>query len=127
MDKKPFEQMDQEWMNRLKDKRESGVSPELMRGFSASVEAKIEARTAKKLKPFLAPMMIPAFAVMLVASLVIFKNPVFQTISVNPAMEMMLTSTADVADEIAAFQQLGLWGEEDQEELGVSDLEVVSE
>ena len=127
MNQEPFEKLDREFDELLKVEREKGVSPGMLRGFSASVESKILQKQERKVRPFIAPVLVPAFAVMLLASLVIFNNHSFQAPSPKPYMNMLLTSTADLTEEISALQELGVWGEEDEEVLEVSDLEVAPE
>lgn len=132
MSNESFEKRDQDFMEKLKTEREKGVSPEILRGFSASVEAKIRQKEVKKCnRPLgarlMAPVLVPVFAVILLASVVVFKNPSFHMPGPEPTMAMMLTSTADLSDEIAALEELGVWGDEDSELLDISGLEAMPE
>ena len=127
MDEKSFEKRDQEFMEALKTEREKGVSPEFLRGFSASVEAKIRQKESRQENRHLTPFLLPAFAVMILASFLVLKHPSFQAPAPQISMNMILTGTADLADEILAMEELGSWGDDDQEDLGVSDLEALPE
>ena len=127
MDDKKFEKIDKELMHRFATDRQKGTPEELFKGFSASVEAKIQERQQRRFKPFAAPMLVPAFVVIFLASWVVLKQPTFQTPTARPYMGMLLTSASDVTEEIAALQELGAWGDADREALGVSDLEVLPE
>lgn len=127
MNSESFEKLDQDFMDRLKSRREKGVPPEMLRDFSASVEAKIREKEAGKGsmpsgRRWITPVLVPAFAVMLLASVVVFKSPSFHMPSPQPYMNMMLTSNADLSDEISALEELGVWGDEDEKILDISDL-----
>ena len=128
MNKDDFEKLDEEFMDRLKTERQKSVSPGILKGFSASVMAKISER-GKKTAPVrsLAPVWVPAFAVILLASAAAVKIPFFSVPSPAPYLNLMIAGTADLSEEISALEDLGVWGDEDREILGVSDLEVASE
>ena len=130
-----FEKLDQEFMDKLKAEREKTVSSGILKGFSASVSATIDEKEKKSSETairevrhrWILPVMAPAFAVILLASAVAVKNPFFHAPSSMSYMDMMLVGTADLAEEISALEELGLWGDEDREILGVSDLEAAPE
>ena len=123
-----FEELDNDFMKQLRTEREKSVAPAILKGFSASVLAKIEQKNKKPAGArLIAPVLVPAFAMILLASVFALKNPSFQMPSAQPYMDMMLAGTADLSDEISAFEELGVWGDEDQEILGVSDLDAAPE
>ena len=126
MTDEPFEKLDQDFMERLKTEREKGVSPEILKGFSASVQARILEKEAKKEKKSFhareaSRILVPAFAVILLALVAVFRKPSFYMSPPRPMMGIMLTSATDLSDEISALEELGGWSDEDEKILDIPD------
>ncbi len=119
MTKEPFEKMDESLMRRMKDLRERNIPPEILKGFSASVEARIREKEApvfqaRPARSFI-PVWVPALAVLIVSVGLAVYVPHSSTIQLASA------NVAEISEEIAALRELGVWTEEDEKAIGVSE------
>ena len=90
MTNQSFDEQDRSLMDRLKPAREKKVPPGALKGFSASVEARIREKQPSleiQFKPKRAwiPVWAPVFAVLIIGSLLVLRMPVgVQGISPTP-------------------------------------------
>jgi len=126
MSNERFKELDESWMRDLKNLREEKISPERLKGFSASVRARIlEEETKKALRtrpnPFrwLLPVWVPTLAVLVIASAVVLKSPAGQTPYAPSAKTSHVASAnvSEVSEEIEALRQVGAWSEDDEDEV----------
>ena len=147
MKKEPFEELDKSLMEKLKDQRERKVPWEILRGFSASVEQRISATKPRRIRPHgvrsfvdgfadavwrtrQAPqprVWIPVLAVMVLAFFAVIHLPGGVIPTPGVAMEPAQGNGSELATEIAALRDLGVWTEDDEAELSESDLEELEE
>ncbi len=128
-EKQEFEKMDEAWMQKLEGARQKRVPDGLLTNFSASVEARLEERAAKKAAAWpsalRARVWAPAFAVLLFASLVVMRWP--GEGGENPALfqplQMATASAYEIEDEINTLEELGVWSVEDEIAADVSSIE----
>ena len=128
MTKEPFEKMDESLMKALKNLRERNVPPQVLKGFSASVTARIRQKEGAKEfqaapeKSFV-PVWVPVFAVLMIALVVVlnshFKWNPSSSLVLSPA-QLVFANVSDISDEIATLSELGAWTEEDEKAVGVS-------
>ncbi len=132
MSDKDFEKMDQQWMKSTKEIREKKVSDGILKGFSASVERRIVLNKQSPRRS-LSPSLVPAMAVLVIASVLVLRSPILSTIYTPFSKNVdyaQLHETDNVGDEIAALKELGAWTDEDEallgvnEEAGMEDLEL---
>jgi len=129
MNDQNFEKLDKEMMKSTQPLREKRVSEGILKGFSASVERRLEAKKkAGSPSRALSPAWIPAFAVMLVASVVVLRLPL-NSMSVAPVVQTMDYAQLDDAEldidaEIEALKALGVWDENDDGLLGTVDADM---
>ena len=120
-----FETMDEKLMSAAKTLREKEVSEGMLKGFSASVERRILAKQQTERSPRTAfsPGWVPAAAVMVLASLVALRLPTEPVSSVSQTNDHVQPSNreTDVEDEIAALKELGVWSDEDEAAIGMSE------
>ena len=115
MTQEPFEKMDESLMRRMKDLRERNIPPEILKGFSASVESRIREKQtpAFEARPrrFFMPAWVPAFAVLIVA--------VGLTLYTSRSSDIQLASAnvTEISEEITTLRELGVWTEEDEQTL----------
>lgn len=113
MTKEPFEKMDESLMRRMKDLRERNIPPEILKGFSASVEFRIREKQtpASEGRPrrFFMPAWVPAFAVLIVA--------VGLTLYIPRSSDIRHASAdvTEISEEITTLMELGVWTEEDDQ------------
>ena len=134
MKKEPFEELDKSLMEKLKDQRDRKVPWEILRGFSASVEQRISAKhgqPAYELKSarryFGAPVWVPVLAVAVLAVVAVIRLPGGTVPAPGLAVELAPGNGSELASEIAALRDLGVWTEDDEAELSELDLEELEE
>ncbi len=124
MSDKNFEAMDRSLMKDLKTAAKAPVPPDVLKGFSASVIEKIreEDPARETYHPVLSAVWLtPAFAVLILASLVVWHlpggqegKPLWQSAVSKPAAMIQLASTVStISAEVAALRELGAWTDED--------------
>ena len=119
MAKEPFEKKDESLMQRMKDLRERNIPPEVLKGFSASVESRIREKEAPAFEArprrSFVPVWVPALAILIVA--------VGLTLYVPRSSDIQLASAnaAEISEEITTLKELGVWTEEDEKAIGVSE------
>ena len=115
MTQEPFEKMDESLMRRMKDLREPNIPPEILKGFSASVESRIREKQtpAFETRPrrFFMPVWIPAFAVLILAVGLMLYVPRSSDIQLASA------EVTEISEEITTLRELGVWTEEDEQTL----------
>ncbi len=121
MKKEPFEKLDESLMKDLKNLRDKNVPSEILKGFSASVEKRIREKQAPEPVRSLprrgwVPLWVPAFAVLVVASVIAIRFPFGSpAISVSPAtVQLASAGSSELSDEIAILRELGAWTDEDE-------------
>ncbi len=126
MGNESFDQQDRTLMERLKTAREKKVPPEILKGFSASVAARIREKQPSlevKFKPkkLWIPVWAPVFAVLIIGSVLVLRMPVgMQGIVMTPKTVELAQANADqISDEIAALSEVGVWTEDDEKSTGV--------
>ncbi len=118
MTKEPFEKMDSSWMEALKKARLKKVPPKILEGFSASVESRIRERQAKEApapaepKRIRIPVWAPAFAVLIVASVVVLRGGLERP--------WMAPADSGLSEEVAVMRELGVWDDEDEAAAGIN-------
>lgn len=131
MSRQDFEEMDKDWKDRTRPLREHKVSPELMKGFSASVERRLkgESETSPARSGWAGwRPLVPVMAVLVVASALVLRYPVWQSsVMRSPASMNLATAVTDVADEVAALRALGVWTEEDERSVGSADETLIAD
>lgn len=120
MSEQHFEKMDQEWMKSTKDLREKKVSDGILKGFSASVERRILSQEQAPKRSALRAW-VPAMAVLVIASVVVFRSPILSTpfapvLKTTDYAQLDDNEEMDVEEEIAALTELDAWSEEDDAE-----------
>lgn len=115
-----FKKLDNDTMRQFSQLREKKVSSELLKNFSASVEDKIYAKQTKGSFKFIprsfgVRFAVPVFAVLILASIIVFHNPLNSHISIANASE--------IDEDIAVLRDLGAWSEEDEAAADVPLLE----
>ena len=133
MTNESFDQQDRLLMERLKDARERKTPPEILKGFSESVGARIREKQPSleiKLTPKNSwiPAWVPVLAVLMIGSLLVLRMPIgMQGISLTPAtVELAQANASQISDEIAALSEVGVWTEDDEKSAGLlaeNDLE----
>ena len=132
-----FKKMDESWMKNLKKLREEKTPPALMEGFSVSVKGRIleeETRKALTINPLgsfrrLAPLWVPTFAVLIIASAVVLKSPAGRRPYPAPTVKTagaVSVNASEVNDEIEALRQMGAWTEDDEDDVA-GPLEIIPE
>ena len=115
MTQEPFEKMDESLMQRMKDLRERNIPPEILKGFSASVESRIREKQAPvfeaRPRRFFMPVWVPAFAVLILAVGLMFYVPHSSDIQLASA------DVTEISEEITTLRELGVWTEEDEQTL----------
>lgn len=124
-----FKKEDEKMMERMKPVRERRVAPEFLKGFSASVVRKIEAKKEPATRSFTWQAAVPVFAVLVLAFVTLVRpNGILQPQAPVPESavfeiaqlpEPVLQVEATLADEIEALKELGVWTNEDEEAVGV--------
>ena len=114
-------------MERLKSAREQKVPPVLLKGFSASVTARIREKEPSlelKIKPRRSwiPVWAPVFAVLTLGSVLVLRLPIGMQggPSISKTAEFAQAQPGQLSDEIAALSELGVWTDEDERSAGVS-------
>ena len=122
MNDEHFKNMDESWMRDLKKLREEKISPELLKGFSASVKARIlqeETKKALRTRPspfrWFVPVWVPTLAVLVIASAVVLKSPV--DLKSARTARTASANISEVNEEIEALSQVGAWTEDDEDEV----------
>lgn len=136
MNEESFEKSDEAWMKKLKTSREKKIPSRILEGFSASVEERIRREQEEKnLRPhpfrLWAPVWVPAFVALLVFFSWLASGPLpFGTkIPSVPvvSIQLALSTTSEINEEIAALRELGVWTEEDDEALNGSPEDLIPE
>jgi len=118
-----FDEQDQEWMKKLKDAREQPVPEDKLKNFSDNVTKRI--RAGQQPKPFLGimtPVLAAGFALLVIFLLVWRHEPDVQKVPA-PAAALSAIDTyneAELAAEIEALKELGVWSDADDVLAGVS-------
>jgi hypothetical protein len=125
MNDKEFKNLDEAMMKSMKPLRDKKVSEGMLKGFSASVERKIQAGDAPAPAPVRrwAPMWVPTLAVMILASVVVLRSPVTTTQPVTflsaPVELAQLVGTEEIQSDMELLKELGeLTDEEEAAVLG---------
>lgn len=125
MNDKEFKKMDEAMMKSMTPLREQKVSQGMLKGFSASVERKIQSSAAPAAAPVRrwAPIWVPTLAVMILASVVVLRSPVTTTQPVTflsaPTELAQLVSSEEIQSDVALLKELGeLTDEEEATVLG---------
>ena len=127
MTKEPFEKIDESLMKDLRNLRERNIPPGILKGFSASVEARIREKEGEKEfqvapKKSFVPVWAPVFAVLMITLVVVlhppFKSNPFTPVSLSP--QLVSANGSDISEEIATLHELGVWTEEDEKAAGIS-------
>ncbi|OIO37914.1 MAG: hypothetical protein AUJ72_03630 [Candidatus Omnitrophica bacterium CG1_02_46_14] len=118
MDHRSFDEQDKAWMERFKTKREEKVPQEILKGFSAGVEAQIRQNQPSlevqwKPKRRWLPVWTPVLAVLIIGSIVVLRIPMSKTV------ELAQATPSQISDEIADLSEVGAWTEEDDKSTGV--------
>jgi hypothetical protein len=116
-------------MERMKPVRERGITPEFLKGFSASVVRRIEAKDEPSPRPFGWKAAVPVFAVLVLAFVTLVRPggilrpeapaPEAAVFEIAQLPEPVQKAEATLADEIEALKELGAWTSEDEEAVGV--------
>ena len=122
-----FDEHDRSLMDRLKPAREKKVPPGVLKGFSASVEARIREKQPSleiQFKPKRAwiPVWAPVFTVLIIGSLLVLRIPIGLQ-GIPPTLgtvEIAQANASQISDEIAALREVGVWTEDDEKSAGVS-------
>ena len=126
MTNRSFDQQDRSWIERLKTAREQKVPPVILKGFSASVAARIREKQPSlelkiRQKRSWVPVWAPVFAVLIIGSILVLRLPIgMQGVPLTPkTVELAQANTSQLSDEIAALSELGVWTDEDERSVGV--------
>ena len=112
MKREPFEHMDERWMKILKSERERNINPEILKGFSASVERRLTAGAAPARRRFF-PVAVPVLTMLVLVAVVVTRSNVTSVSG----------SASELPEEIAALSEMGVWtDEDDQAVLPVSEI-----
>jgi len=99
-------------MRRMKDLRERNIPPEILKGFSASVEDRLRQKQAPAFQPrpvrSFVPVWVPALAVLIVAVGLTLYVP--RSSDIQPAS----AEVTEISEEITTLKELGVWTEEDE-------------
>src|SRR3989338_824173 len=115
MTQEPFEKIDESLMGRMKHLRERNIPPEILKGFSASVESRIREKQTPAFEDrprrFFMPAWVPALAVLIVV--------VGLTLYIPRSSDIQLASAnvTEISEEITTLRELGVWTEEDEQTL----------
>ena len=126
MNDKDFEKLDEQMMKASEPLRDKPVPQGILRGFAASVERRLPAGCqTPAMRRIFSPMLVPVFAVMILASLVVLRSPTLEYAQLSDA-EM------DFDVEIQTLKDLGAWDDNDDSLLGgdesvIQDLELSSQ
>ncbi len=104
MKHKSFEHMDERWMKILESERERKINPEILKGFSASVERRLAVDPAPARRKFF-PVAAPVLTMLVLAAVVVTRSNV---VSVSG-------SASELPEEIAALSEMGVWTDEDDQ------------
>ena len=122
MTKESFDKQDTSFMKNLKGLREKKVPPELMKGFSESVEERIRQKQTQKepqrvfevrRRPRLFPVWVPVAAVLMLASLVVIRSGMQNPSMPLNTMPPVSRGTLEITQDIAALNEVGAWTEDD--------------
>ena len=114
-----FEKLDRDLRENLKPLSETPVPPRLLKGFSASVIRKIEAKAAPEreagaFRGLERVWLVPTFAVLVLASTVLWRSDFWRSVVSEPTgMIQMASNVSTISEEIDALRDLGAWTEED--------------
>ena len=124
-----FDKMDQEMMKSMKPLRDKKISDGMLKGFSASVERRLELQNQPAIRRAFAPVWVPVLAVMILASVVVLRLPQTPT-ALPPVLKTVDYAELnenerelDVDDEIAALKELGIWDDNDDSLLGADEVD----
>ena len=113
-------------MERLKPIRQKKVPPEILKGFSASIEARLRKNQPSleiKLKPKRSwiPVWAPVFVVLIIGSILVLKMPpnAPDILLVPKTVELAQATPNQISDEIAVLSEVGAWTEDDEKSAGV--------
>ena len=122
-----FDDQDRSMMDRLRLVREKKVPPVILKGFSASVEARIREKQPSlevQLRPKKSwiPVWAPVFAVLIIGSILVLRIPIGMQ-GIPPTLrtvEFTRANPGQISDEIAALREMGVWTEDDEKSAGVT-------
>ena len=127
MNDKDFHKMDETWMKKTQPIREKEVSDGMLKGFSASVERRVEARRGDPAgRPYTGPgaafrpAWAPMLAVLVLASVVVLRSPVVPNTYLNStgsSMELAqaISEEEQLQQEVEVLQELGVWEESEED------------
>ena len=116
-----FDSMDESLKKRLQEVPRVPVPPSMLKGFSASVAARLRQTVpdrASAPKRWVIPAMVPAFAVLALA--IVAVNRMGPAATPVPYVQIASNPSA-ISTEIAALRELGVWTDEDEGAIGVTD------
>ncbi len=133
MNDKDFKQLDDAMMKQMSSLREQKVNEGMLKGFSASVERKIQSQNTPVLQPVRrwAPVWAPTLAVMILASVVVLKSPMTSQSplsGLSSSIELaQLVSSDDIQNDVAILKELGELTEEEEALFVGDDLEIFTD
>jgi hypothetical protein len=122
MKKDNFDKWDEKLEKKFKELPKKEISPILLNQLGDAIADKLSERQLAKAPRSMQwiPIGIPAFAVCLLAFVVIVRMPVSPTFPIQKAPIQLASNTQDIDEEIAALRELGVWTEDDEKEIGIS-------
>ncbi len=120
MNDKEFKNLDEAMMKSMTPIRDKKVSEGMLKGFSASVERKIQLSDAPAAAPVRrwAPVWVPTLAVMILASVVVLRSPVTTdqpaTFLSAPTELAQLVSSEEIQSDVALLKELGEFSDEEE-------------
>ncbi len=125
MPEQHFDEMDQSLMKNLKSVVKTPVPKEVLKDFSASVIEKISEKEPPReiYKPVHSvAWLVPAFAVLILASAVVWRLPLGQSVAFKPTVAFQLASNVSaISEEVAALRELGAWTDDDDVSAGAAE------
>lgn len=116
MSEEKFESLDESFKKETAGSKLPVPEP-LLRDFSSAVMEKIRERQIPQetKAPRFVPWLVPTFAVLVLASAVVWRMPLRPNEVPSGAVQVMnlTANVASIADEIAALRELDAWTEED--------------
>ena len=109
MNDKEFKKMDEAWMDKMAPLREKTISEGMLKGFATSVERRIAEPNVPVRKAPALGAFVPAFAVILIASAVILRSPVYPTYITGTGVSVQLAqlpAVLELQDEFDVLHEL---------------------
>ena len=121
MNEESFEKLDESLKDEFRGLREKKVPPQILAGFSASVEEKIRSLKRER-KKFRFPLWIPTLVPVLAVLVIFVWTAVLKQSGQSPENLPLAVSVAatSLSEEIAALEELGVWTEEDDRAVDAS-------